>query len=200
MSGLLGMLGGAHPPKEAKPKKATKKAKPSTTSSSRAKAKRPRKTTASTPTSIASSAPSRRAKTISPSVKAKRGGASSKKRGTPSSTPASSPEKHQPIIPLSNMQHNTGLNPLALPKGFKRRAVIYAGHKVPTTDKIIYAEEKFVIEGAVWFEDYKQDTKVRFQIFHPKMKFGLSILPEDLKIGEKNLTGLAKAMLKHAGR
>jgi hypothetical protein len=66
--------------------------------------------------------------------------------------------------------------------------------------KLFYAGETFVIVGAVWCQDYKKETKVRFQIWHSKMKFGLSILPEDLKIGKKNLSALATAMLKHAGR
>ncbi len=98
------------------------------------------------------------------------------------------------------MLYNSGLNPIALPKGFKGRKVIYAGHKTSTTSKVLYAGETFTIRSAVWFQDYKKDVKVRFQIWHPKMQFGLSILPEDLKIGKKNLSALATAMLKHAGR
>jgi len=138
--------------------------------------------------------------TNSSPVKAKRRGAS-KKRETPSSAPASPPEaQHQPIVPLEQMRYNNGLNPIALPRGFKGRSVVYSGYQVPTTKTVLYKGETFVIKGAVWFLDFKQNSKVRFQIFHSKMKFGLSILPEDLRIGKKDLTKLAAAMLKHAGR
>jgi len=187
------MLGGSHPAREVKPKKAKK-----TSNSSRTMGSRPRKAAPSSSTTAKSSAPPRRAK-ISPGVDVKRGGAT-KKRKVPSDPSASLPEKHQPIIPLDNIRHNNGLNPLALPKGFKGRKVVYAGHKVASTDTVLYAGETFVINNAVWFIDYTGVTKVRFQIFHPKMQFGMSILPEDLKIGKKNLISLAKAMLKHAGR
>ena len=198
------MLGAAHPPKEPK-KKAARKVKSSSTStstSSRTSGSRPRKTTTSTPTpATSSSVPPSKAKAVTPSAKAKRAGTSpKKKRETRSSTPVSTPERHEPTIPLDHMLRNNGLNPIALPKGFKGRKVVYVGHKVPTTDKILYKGETFVIQSAVWFKDYKNESLVRFQIFHTKMKFGLSILPEDLRIGKKNLGSLAKAMLKHAGR
>ncbi len=91
-------------------------------------------------------------------------------------------------------------NPIALPKGFEGRSVIYSGHRVPATRKTLYKGETFVIQGAQWFKDYKNVSKVHFQIFHPKMKFGLNARPQDVMIGKKNLTALAAAMLKHAGR